>query len=153
MPYYSYFYICCIVMKYEGWTREPPACFKYKMSSSFSTDWKHPSVTEQWNPTQWIFPFTQWKFSFPSTWMKFLNLPCQVVASPVRLLHTQHVSFVYVWKRQNSDLTETGNLVGNFPTRTRVRIFPKTRWEYRCHWVCYWGVLESNFRKEFHFHL
>ena len=71
--------------------------------------------------------------------MKFLILPGLFAVSPVRVLHTPHVSFVYGWKRQTSDLTEMGNLEENLPTRWRL--FPKTRWEYRCHWVCYRRVV------------
>lgn len=63
------------------------------------------------------FAFTQWKFSPRYLHGGFVIWPGQFVASPVRLLHTQHIPIVYVWKRQNSDLTERGNLVENFPTR------------------------------------
>ena len=63
-----------------------------------------------------IFPFTKWKFSLPDTWWNFFVLPSQFVASLVRLLHTRHVSLVYVWKRKNSDLTRRGNVMENLPT-------------------------------------
>ena len=56
------------------------------------------------------------------------------MVSPARLFHAQHVLFANVWKRQNRDLTERGNMMENLPTRWRF--FLKTRcgeW-YRCQW-------------------
>ena len=64
-------------------------------------------------------PFPQWNFSLPVPG-EIEILPDQFVASPVRLLHIQHIWFVNVWKRQNSDLTERGKLVENLPTRWRL---------------------------------
>ena len=76
------------------------------------------SLTLLCNRPSGIFAFSQWILP-PLFLVKFLIIPGRFVASPVRLLHTQHISFVFLWKRQNSDLTEMGNLVENLLTRWR----------------------------------
>ena len=60
----------------------------------------------------------------PQHLVKFSILPGQFAAPPVQLLHTEHISFVYVWKTQNSDLTERGNLVENLWTSLRFHRKP-----------------------------
>ena len=57
---------------------------------------KHPSVTDPVKPDPVDFSPSPSENLASRYLVKVLTLPGQFVASPVRLLHTQHISFVYV---------------------------------------------------------
>ena len=61
-------------------------------------------------------------FSPFQTKRKF-SLPGEFLACLVRLLQTEHISFLHVWKRQESSLTERSNLVENLPSRWGFFLF------------------------------
>jgi len=61
------------------------------------------------------------------------------VASPVRLLHNAAYNMCLL--EEGKTATCKGQPGGKFADP--VPCFQKTRWEYRCHWVCYRGVYES----------
>ena len=111
---------------------DPSAKLTINLDLNLVLDWSFPPDTlgkicnrtrsmKQHTPLwqiQWIFFLYLVKIERPQLLVKFFILPGQFAASPVRLLHTQHISFVCM-KTQNSNLTGRGNLVENLPTRWR----------------------------------
>ena len=87
------------------------------------------------NRSSGFFPFAQWKSNLSGTRWNFQFYPASLWLPRCDFYIPSVYQFLSVWKRQNSDLVERGKLVKNLPTRWRF--FPKTWWEYRCHWVCY----------------
>lgn len=106
---------------------------KYHLTSTLrgqnTFGWKHPPITDSVTPDPvGFFPSLSKNLASPVPGENLI-LPGQFVASPVWLKHTQHVSFVYVWKRQTATWQKraTG---GKFALP--VAFFPKTRWGYIC---------------------
>ena len=133
-----------------GWKRYNVCKQQSQIWKYFNCQWQlltplwhsRPSKTR---PSGFL-PFTQWKFSLPGTVeiFKFTRSVCDL--SGATLTYPAYIIWICL-KRAKQRPDSKGQPGGKFADP--VTFFSaKTRWEYRCHWVCYRGVVFSTNKKK-----